>query len=172
MAIATSTDRLWVPEAALNQMRDLAATAYPHETGGMLLGYHSSDGDVVVTAIIGPGPRARHSRLRFAPDHPYQQELLEQHFTRTEGRETYLGDWHTHPDGACALSSLDKRVLTRIARSPQSGTTRPTMVVLAGAKSEWRLCGVRFESCKRLLLWNEYQLTALVPTFYTRDGAT
>jgi integrative and conjugative element protein (TIGR02256 family) len=135
----STPNRLWIAKLVLAQMRKLASEYAPLETGGMLLGYESERHDPVITALVGAGPAARHRRLRFRPDYNYQQSRLEAHFTLTQGRETYLGDWHTHPSGACALSWLDKRVLARIARTPASGTTRPIMAVLADGAPEWRL---------------------------------
>lgn len=145
----------------------LANAHYPLETGGMLLGYRSDAGDVVATAIIGPGPKAKHRRFRFAPDHSYQQDILETHFWRTDGTETYLGDWHTHPNGAAALSWLDKRVLARIAQTSSSGNAEPTMAVLAGQEEKWELCAVRYRSHVRRFVWTEYDLQSLIPKIYS-----
>lgn len=145
------TNRLWIARRVLAEMRELASQYVPVETGGMLLGYVSEHNEPVVTAIVGAGPDARHRRRRFRPDYDYQQDQLESHFRSTHGRETYLGDWHTHPAGACALSWLDKRVLVRIAKTPSSGTQRPTMVVLAGGTPEWRLHASRLLSLSVVL---------------------
>jgi integrative and conjugative element protein (TIGR02256 family) len=134
-----STKRVWIARHVLTQMTELASRHAPMETGGMLLGYVSDSNEFVVTAIVGAGPAARHRRLRFRPDYDFQQSQLESHFESTQGAETYLGDWHTHPSGACSLSWLDKRVLLRIAKTPSSGTQQPIMLVLGGGTPEWRL---------------------------------
>lgn len=139
---------------------------HPYETGGMLLGYEADNGEAVVTAIIGPGPRAKHRRFRFAPDADYQQEMLEAHFTRTDGRETYLGDWHTHPMGRAAPSLLDKRTLARIALTPSSCTTRPIMLILANDSTVWVAGAVRFLGRERNLFFYDYRLAYLSHTVY------
>jgi integrative and conjugative element protein (TIGR02256 family) len=143
MNVMLTTNTLWIADSVLSQMRQLARRYAPLETGGMLLGYEAANQEAVVTAMIGPGPHARHRRFRFRPDPDYQQSHLEAHFARTHGRETYLGDWHTHPSGACALSWMDKRVLARIASTPSSGTVHPIMLVLAGSGVQWALCATR-----------------------------
>ncbi len=139
---------------------------HPYETGGMLLGYEADNGEAVVTAIIGSGPNARHRRFRFAPDANYQQEALETHFMRTDGRETYLGDWHTHPLGRAAPSLLDKRTLARIAYTPSSRTTRPVMLILASKSGTWVPCAIRFLGCEQKFFLNRYSLVYPSPTIY------
>jgi integrative and conjugative element protein (TIGR02256 family) len=167
MATATPTARtLWIAVAALTQMRELAAGHAPLETGGMLLGYDADNHEAVVTNIIGPGPKARHRRMRFRPDHEYQQERLERHFALTEGRETYLGDWHTHPSGSCDLSWLDKRVLVRIAKTPAARTAHPIMLVLADGKPEWRVCANRLLAFRSGLL-SKVELGRLIPETFS-----
>ena len=140
-------------------MLALAVAKCPMETGGMLLGYISNNGDAIVTRIIGPGPNAKHSRFRFVPDNNYQQATLETYFRSTEGRETYLGDWHTHPNGDNALSTTDMRTLARIAKEPKSGIPNPFMAVLSSdsATKNWELFAVQFLSAKRHLFRSVYK---------------
>ena len=67
------------------------------ESGGVLLGYRTKRNDYVVTHSSGPGPKAVHGLFSFRPDTKYFQEKLDEIFEATEGRITYLGEWHTHP---------------------------------------------------------------------------
>lgn len=78
------------------------------------MGYTADNQDVVATHLIGPGPNARHEKYRFEPDGDFQQEELEKVFHESSGRITYLGDWHTHPLGVAALSSIDKHTLEKL----------------------------------------------------------
>lgn len=160
-------DRLWLAESVLAALREIADRHYPFETGGMLLGYEAKNGEAVVNAVIGPGPKAKHNRFRFVPDAKYQQAELEKHFYKTDGRETYLGDWHTHPLGNCRLSVVDKWTLARIARTPSSGTQHPVMAILCGSNADWKIGAVRFLSVKRCLLLREYHLAQLNPAVFT-----
>lgn len=147
-------------------MLEFADRRYPFETGGMLLGYEAGNGEAVVTYLIGPGPKAKHSRFSFNPDSEYQQAELETHFHKTNGRETYLGDWHTHPHSNNTLSWVDKKTLTRIARVPESGTQNPLMAILGGSTGTWQLGAVRFIGVKRGLFFDDYNLTPLsIQTF-------
>jgi integrative and conjugative element protein (TIGR02256 family) len=161
MGISNPDTRLWVANSVVSMMLEFADQYYPFETGGMLLGYEASNGEVVVTHLIGPGPKARHSRFRFTPDSEYQQAELEGYFQKTSGRETYLGDWHTHPHSNSNLSWVDKKTLARIARTPESRMENPIMAVLGGGSGTWQLGAVRFLDVKRRLLFDDYRLGSL-----------
>jgi integrative and conjugative element protein (TIGR02256 family) len=138
-------------------MLEMAEQHFPLETGGMLIGYDTDDGSAVVTEIIGAGPRARHRLMAFRPDHEYQQKELDEIFHRSDGVETYLGDWHTHPNGFHALSAKDKRVLKRIANTETAQRPHPIMLVLANDREDrdWRHCCVQFRSLQRTWLFQD-----------------
>src|SRR4051794_35166071 len=97
-----------------------ANRAYPTETGGILMGYWARPNlEAVVTRVIGPGPNAIHTPVRFVPDTEYQERKIAEVYARSGRLETYLGDWHTHPGSSCGkLSRQDRRTLRRIAGDP------------------------------------------------------
>lgn len=124
---------VWLEATANRDMTVEVDRAYPNETGGLLLGYWSEDGTgVVIESVIGPGPKAIHRRARFLPDHLYQTRLLAEAYEKSGRRTTYLGDWHSHPNGPQRLSEVDRNTLRRIARSVQqhSGSDHPAMMLL------------------------------------------
>lgn len=166
-----NVDHIWIAESCLAMMHQLAEEKFPLETGGMLIGYIASTGEPVVTSIIGPGPSAKHRRFKFTPDEIYQQAMLETHFYETEGRETYVGDWHTHPKVAPIPSYLDKCTLARIAREPRSQILLPVMIILGGCEAEWSLNAVRFLSTERKLLFKIHHITSLAPITYSNTQA-
>lgn len=157
---------IWLSSHVMKEMATLADTNYPLETGGMLLGYVADNNDVVVTTIIGPGPAAKHARHTFEPDSAYQIEILHVHYRATHGQETYLGDWHSHPDGVSILSRTDKRTLALIAQNPSSGIKNPIMAVIAGFPNQWNIGAVRFISMHRRLFIANYILDELMPKFF------
>lgn len=161
------SNNFWIANPALSSMLKLAQEQYPRETGGMLLGYVAEDRSVVVRSIIGPGPNAVHERTGFVPDGAYQQAVLEERFRASAGRETYLGDWHTHPEGDPSLSRLDKRTLARIAGESSSRTAHPVMAILGRGSGDWVLGAVRFvESERRMMFWTKYCVATLNATTY------
>lgn len=106
----------------------------PMETGGMLLGYVSpgrGTDQIVIDEIVGPGPRAIHERRRFEPDGAWQEARLADRYEASGRITTYLGDWHTHPDGAPTPSRRDRRTVRAIARSRAARAPRPLMFIMA-----------------------------------------
>lgn len=159
-------EKIWIANVTLKEMEQMADIHFPLETGGMLLGYWGDNGEGVITRIIGPGPAAKHGRLRFVPDGEYQQALLSQVFKETDGKTTYLGDWHTHPNGRNQLSYLDRRTLAKIAYEPASGTANPLMAILGEGNPKWKLCVVRFHSQCGFIL-KKYNVTQLLPSVFS-----
>lgn len=152
--LAPHAPLVWLPRAALHAMREEATRRYPCETGGVVLGYvveHSEQGAekgrhgapdtadggtvLVVTAVVGPGPRAVHRRATFLPDHDYHAAEVARVYESSGRIWTYLGDWHTHPNAPAYLSATDAETLERIARSPRARTPRPLMIVLGGERA-------------------------------------
>ena len=95
-------------------------------------------GQPVVTSVIGPGPSAKHDRYAFTPDYDYQEAEIDRRFEASAGAETYLGDWHTHPEATyAALSWRDRRTIARIAADPAAHAPRPVMIILIGGPEKW-----------------------------------
>lgn len=158
--------KFWIPREVLVEIKSLASLGFPMETGGMLLGYIADNNDVVVTAIIGPGPAAKGSRYTFEPDAEYQQAELEAHFRATKGIESYLGDWHTHPHGSSIPSRTDKRTLAHIALTTSSRINHPVMAIAGNAAGDWKLEAFRFLSINQRILYSKYNLEILSSTIY------
>jgi integrative and conjugative element protein (TIGR02256 family) len=111
----------------------LANTSAPLETGGALVGYWLSDASTaVVSDIVGPGPVAVHLEKQFVPDHCYQEKSIAAMYESSGRVVTYLGDWHTHPNGGKYLSDQDCTTLRRIAKYAGARARHPMMALLAG----------------------------------------
>lgn len=112
----------------------------PLETGGVLLGYWVEEkSDVVVTHMIGPGPKAIHKRFRFAPDHRYQSAEITRIHAEHQCAQSYdigyLGDWHTHPGSCAYLSGYDRATLKRIALTQSARAPQPVMFIFGQAST-------------------------------------
>ena len=130
----------WIPRAVIAAVSEAANSQEPYETGGLLLGYWSSTREAVITQVSFPGPNAAHFRYSYRPDYEHDIDVVRRSHTSSNGSETYLGDWHTHPGTVRPyLSFKDKRVLHRIANAPDARTPRPLGMVCAGSADHWRL---------------------------------
>lgn len=102
---------------------------YPKETGGVLMGYWANDHEVVISGIVGPGPNALHTYNSFIPDDTYHISEIARLYTESKGEQTYLGDWHTHPNAEAYLSERDRKTLRKIADYKPARLKRPLMLV-------------------------------------------
>ena len=92
---------IWLDELAKAIIQDLARGRRFSETGGPIFGYESSGGEaIVVAAVFGPGPKARHRPRGLVPDRAATEDAIRQVYELTDGRYRYLGSWHTHRLGS------------------------------------------------------------------------
>lgn len=129
---------VWLPQATLANMTREASSKLPLETGGVLAGYWANDDEVVIRAASGPGSEAEHFRTRFRPDHDYQTAWMAARYRVTEGVDTYLGDWHTHPGAhSGSPSRTDRKTARRIAADAEARAPWPLTLILAGDAAGW-----------------------------------
>lgn len=127
---------LWLSVDGLAAIEAAAEVKYPLETGGVLVGYRSGTSQIIESAI-GPGPNAIHDRYSFHSDHEWQCDYLDKIFFQSKGRQVYLGEWHTHPEGDCRMSTVDRQTLARICCTKRSSAPNALMVIGAGRPGAW-----------------------------------
>lgn len=124
---------VWFASEVITQMAAESARTFPLETGGVLMGYTDASGEqIVVRACTGPGPRAVHGGSSFVPDHEFHESEVARTYAESGRVWSYLGDWHSHPDGRLFLSRDDRKTIGRIACAVDARVPRPIMTVLAG----------------------------------------
>jgi integrative and conjugative element protein (TIGR02256 family) len=153
---------VWLPDHVAADLHNEARRLHPLETGGVLLGYRAEE-DLVVSSALGPGSDAKHERYNFEPDHRWHAEEIAQRFRASEGRETYLGDWHTHPDiQSGRLSGTDRIAIRRVINSDEAQTPRPISAICYGGPDRWSTsawqCEIRYRLFLPLLHVRELQL--------------
>jgi len=121
----------WINSNALMYMEQLSNDANYVETGGILMGYIGKNEEAVVTIAIGSGTNATHSRHHFIPDDDYHKEAMDKVYNESDCNITYLGDWHSHPEGGATLSLKDRITLGRIGNAHSPYGSLPFMLVLA-----------------------------------------
>lgn len=129
---------VWIKKSVLETINDELHKWYPYETGGVLMGYWNGD-EVVISQIIDGGPNASRTKTSFNPDHDYQLKEISRIYRLSGRTETYLGDWHTHPDAKAYLSDRDKKTLRNIARYKTSRQSMPLMMILGTKPEEIRI---------------------------------
>lgn len=131
---------VWMRAATLSRVREEAQRRFPLETGGVLVGYWSKDyRAVLISDASGPGPTAEHGATNFAPDVAFQRAYVGDRYAESGRVCTYLGDWHSHPNGGDSLSRTDIATLRRIATDKKARARTPLMAILSGEDAAWSL---------------------------------
>lgn len=144
---------VWLPEEVAAACRAEASRTFPFESGGTFMGYNADDDTVVITALIGPGPNASHGRFHFEPDQQWQLGEIAHLYAQSGRRETYVGDWHSHPNARSGdVSDVDRRVLKAIIKTPAARCRQPLMALLYGDSARWQLDMWRARLVRRALL--------------------
>lgn len=120
---------VWIETGIQMSMEREADDKWLNETGGALIGY-SDDRGWVVTHVIGPGPNAVHLPFLFSPDHEWQESQIADIYEQSGRLYTYLGDWHSHPQGENITSSKDRSTLRVIAKKSRPTIKNPLMIIL------------------------------------------
>lgn len=138
---------VWIPADVEHALEREAARCAPLETGGVLLGYEDAEERSLLQlrAMVGPGPKAIHLRDRFEPDSEWQRDRIATIYRESGHIVTYLGDWHSHPQGSKHPSRLDRRTARNIARCAGARIDRPLMVIASRDTDKWLLCAYRYE---------------------------
>lgn len=133
-----------------------AADKFPLESGGTFMGWWADSGTAVITGMIGPGPDAHHGRHSFQPDQAWQLAQIADHYAASGRRETYLGDWHSHPGASGGnLSWTDRRVLRRIIETPAARCPTPLMIVYWGEIDNWEVTAWHARLQPRRVIWDK-----------------
>jgi len=123
--------RILVSKEAHEVMKQEAETSGKVETGGILIGYVSEEGNYIVQRATLPGSQAVRSEHGFERDVEFSQRELERALNDLGDRGLYLGEWHYHPRGSNAPSGLDIKSLTEIAKQDNYRIDKPIMIILS-----------------------------------------
>ena len=66
------------------------------ETGGVLCGYYTSN-SIFIDIVSGPGSHSSQSAIEFEMDVEFMNEFLDNQYSKTSGKNIYVGEWHSHP---------------------------------------------------------------------------
>lgn len=150
---ATANAIVVLPRLLMIECHREIDSAFPNESGGVLIGRHIDSSRIVIDGVVGPGPDARHERYRFEPNLEWQHARIAEHFERSDGLSNYLGDWHSHPRARHGrLSHIDRRALRKIIDEPAALCPKPLMAIYWGSPDAWTLSAWEATLRSRLIL--------------------
>lgn len=158
---------IWIPVCLYDHCIEESDRFYRLETGGVLMGYWYEPGAAVITATIGPGPGAIHKPHAFEPDQDWQVAEIARHYEASGRRETYLGDWHTHPSAKTGYPSrTDRAVLRRIIKTPAARAPTPLMLIFHGGQGKWEAMAWVAALKPRSVIWAKLLLAEAALRLY------
>lgn len=120
-----------VNKDCISFMQDLIKSNPSIETGGVMAGFVETTGNITVTNVSGPGPKAIQLSTRFEKDVQYCQDFLDNLYTSFGQRAIYVGEWHSHPSSNSQPSGTDIKSLTQIALEKNYLTDCPAMIIFS-----------------------------------------
>ena len=118
----------------LDRVGSLRRGRLPSETGGVLIGYFDvlNRHVYLVDALPAPADSEEH-RDAFIRGYAGLRDELDAIEARTGGQVGYVGEWHSHPDGAgVAMSSDDEELLQTVANEVRTDGW-PGVMMIVGA---------------------------------------
>jgi len=120
---------LHIPSAHLAKLVRACEKAGSFETGGILVGYYTSEHDyAIVSNFSGPPSDSRTGSTWFHRGIRALQEWL--HLLWLRKTHYYLGEWHFHPYGDPDPSPTDIEQMESISRSEKYRCPEPVLVVV------------------------------------------
>jgi integrative and conjugative element protein (TIGR02256 family) len=109
------------------------------ETGGSLLGgFDPAAGVVWVDEATGPPPDSLLSAVHFQHGTTGVEEHLAARRTATARMTTFVGMWHTHPDGPAAPSPTDEAGMRELVLPVANAPPRAMLLIAGGQPERWR----------------------------------
>lgn len=101
------------------------------ESAGILIGEYRGNQHIRVVHATVPGLADRSTRTRFSRLDPHHQEQALSYWKNSNKTQTWIGEWHTHPEDHPSPSSYDKREWK--SHLPQ----REMVLLIQGRRSIW-----------------------------------
>ena len=121
--------------SARRRMLREAQRAYPHETGGVLIGRFDKQGPHIAKAGDA-GPAASAGATRFVRDGAHAQALVDETVARSGGRLDYIGEWHSHPNDQGA-SPTDVNSMSQLSRDRAYRRSQPVLIIVRRRGRSW-----------------------------------
>lgn len=131
-----------VSEDALQTVRDLRSGAAPNETGGVLLGSFDRARSVlhILKALPAP-PDSKQSPTYFIRGAKELKPQVDTINRRSMGTINYVGEWHSHPEGAKARPSDDDEEIFAHLKAHLDATGAPYVMAICGDEETWLRAG-------------------------------
>lgn len=80
-----------------------------YEAGGILIGYETLNGDIIIEYATQPCKKDKRTRISFDRVDKKHNKILKSIWKKHGNIHAYVGEWHTHPEKFPNYSLQDKR---------------------------------------------------------------
>lgn len=141
--------QLLIPAILITQMENSARAKHVrNESGGLLLGFRKGTA-IEVTAITFPQARDKASPTLFRRSTVGHKAKALKAWKESGETTDWVGEWHTHPNGAANPSFIDRMSWRKITQH----TKQPMAFIIIGAAT--RFVGWQASSLKVAVSMNE-----------------
>lgn len=102
-----------------------------NESAGILIGEYRGSHHIRVVHATVPGIADKCTRTRFSRLDPHHQEQALSYWKASNKTQTWIGEWHTHPEDHPSPSSYD------ISEWKRHLPKREMVILIQGRKSIW-----------------------------------
>lgn len=116
-----------------------AISAYPNETGGLLVGKYNAKQDCVTIFRSLVPTKIESNRTSY---HRSVEGMEDEWRKLADEGLYYVGEWHSHPGGSAMFSSCDETALRSLQKEEGIVIKKPVMIILSTDKNKVRNIGV------------------------------
>ena len=96
-----------------------------------MAGWTDEKGNIFITDVSGPGPKALQTAIKFEKDVEYCQRFLDDLYIHSQQKKVYVGEWHSHPSSNNNPSGTDIKSLSEISIQKEYLTDMPIMIIFS-----------------------------------------
>ncbi len=124
----------------LNEIFKKRKSMLPKETGGILLGAYDMSRKIIyiVDTILSPSDSKEYPNAYYRGIDGVPERMTEIHEI-TSGNVSYIGEWHSHPDGASLNRSADDDYLFGWLERHMHSIGRPPLMLIAGDQNKFQI---------------------------------
>ena len=125
-----------VDDFILRQLRNLRLDCLPNETGGILVGTYDMERRIIYVGDVIPSPPDSHEYpTAYIRGVSGVRDQLDEYGRVLGGAFTYIGEWHSHPNGASTSMSAADIILFRWLQAHMSDEGLPALMGIVGEKN-------------------------------------
>ena len=123
----SSLNYLYISNETLCKIKEQLSHYYPDEFGGVFVGYKEGNLTIIDDVLIPDD--FENGRTVFIRHPGTLNDRLELIFNKTDGKITYIGEWHSHPNAQALPSLTDINAMDKIAKDQKIRNSNPILMI-------------------------------------------